>query len=744
MQENNIGSKIRNYRQKKGMTQDALAAELHVSAQAVSKWENGQTMPDISFLVPLSKILGLGLYELLGGDLREVYEKKWREADELCDDLALLAAEEALSEFPEDEEFLYRRAVAEYKLGKLEAAEQYKGSTRLFFNALEHFEDLVRRFPENQEYKSMLARTHFALGEKQEAFKIAYSLRNSKDLVFEFSSDEEREVLRQRKLKPMLTGIISQLRNINTRDSIRAAYGVIDAMCGDDVYLRNRYYRLICTSDALLCLDEGDIDGYTAKLGEAYECAKRIDHLALEEHFGETNYTAPIFNKLTYDAAYLWHSEIYELLYAFLNEKKLAHPASADIRRRMAEECFTYAPLHKNVWKNYFRFCNKYICDSRYSNYSTGFHVTEEEGMVKFNGIKFKPNGHARLVEIYKDEIEQLVTSGEMRGHVAFCGEDIVAFCHCGAKESFKQYYNESAAAPEGTRIFSIVDLLAAKSLKFVGVEEKLLSNAISEAKRSGYTHAEVYMIERMQRPSEIEHYDYMLGVYAKLGFEVVRDLSSDNCGRFYIMRKTLRTDKREEYDHSIETEKYQEILNKLKKKNYTVLPGMTDEERSAIERTYGFIFPRALADFYALGIPQTKSPRGAFPRWRDLSEDNVTDIKKLIAAPIENLRSDVRGGFWISTWGSRPESTEDAVAIFDSIAEKAPKLIPIYGHRYAPVIEGVDDPPVISVSGRDIIYYGNNLSSYLKNEVVGFKDPIDCDKFDPIPFWSDIIIENF
>ena len=120
MQENNIGSKIRNYRQKKGMTQDALAAELHVSAQAVSKWENGQTMPDISFLVPLSKILGLGLYELLGGDLRDVYEKKWREADELCDDLALLAAQEALSEFPEDEEFLYRRAVAEYKLGKLE------------------------------------------------------------------------------------------------------------------------------------------------------------------------------------------------------------------------------------------------------------------------------------------------------------------------------------------------------------------------------------------------------------------------------------------------------------------------------------------------------------------------------------------------------------------------------------------------------------------------------------------------
>ena len=56
MQENNIGAKIREYRKKKGLTQDALAAELHVSSQAVSKWENGQTMPDISLLVSLRPI----------------------------------------------------------------------------------------------------------------------------------------------------------------------------------------------------------------------------------------------------------------------------------------------------------------------------------------------------------------------------------------------------------------------------------------------------------------------------------------------------------------------------------------------------------------------------------------------------------------------------------------------------------------------------------------------------------------
>ena len=61
MQEKTIGAKIREYRQKKGLTQDALAAELHVSSQAVSKWENGQTMPDISLLMPISRVLGIGV-----------------------------------------------------------------------------------------------------------------------------------------------------------------------------------------------------------------------------------------------------------------------------------------------------------------------------------------------------------------------------------------------------------------------------------------------------------------------------------------------------------------------------------------------------------------------------------------------------------------------------------------------------------------------------------------------------------
>ncbi len=738
MQENSIGAKIREYRQKKGLTQDALAAELHVSSQAVSKWENGQTMPDISLLLPLSKVLGIGLNDLLGGDRREELEKKYHEAEDLSEEITLLVALEALAEFPDDEQFLYRRAYSEYRLGMLDL-EQPNKANFYFREAETDLEELTRRFPENEEYRELLARTYFMLGEKKEALKIAYSLRNrtaQEDLIYEFSTPEEREVIRQRRLKPMLSGMLLKLRNYKTREAIEAAYGLIDVMCGDDAALRSHYYREVCVADAILCLDEGNLEGYSAKLCEAYETARAFDWLPQVDK----NYTAPLFDKLTFNNSNLWNSETGELLYDFLNEKKLAHPASADIRRRMAEECFLYVPLPGTQWKKYFRFCRKYICDAFYSNYSTGWYVTEGEDYEKFQNLRGKQYGEARLVEIHKDDVERFIKSGVMRGYVAACGEEFIAFCHCAHKDSLKRQYRESAAAPEGSRILSIIDVLVADNFKGVGVEEKLLTTALDAAKHSGYTHAEVYMCERMWRPSDAEHFWFMLALYEKLGFEVARDLSSENGGRYYIMRKVLRTGKPDEYFSEIAKEKYNEILGMLKKKRYDVLPGMASGQISAVERAYGFNFPMSLADFHSCGVPMPKSSLSDFPDWWNFDPQNVSDIKKWISAPVENLRSDVHNGFWLNAWGERPENAEDALAVFDSLAEKAPKLIPVYGHRYIPVIEGVDDPPVISVVGQDIIYYGCNLSNYLKNEFVSFTEPIDPDKIIRIPFWSDII----
>jgi len=58
------GALIKEIRQSRNMTQEDLAQEVHVSRTAVSKWERGLSMPDISILEPLADTLGISVTEL--------------------------------------------------------------------------------------------------------------------------------------------------------------------------------------------------------------------------------------------------------------------------------------------------------------------------------------------------------------------------------------------------------------------------------------------------------------------------------------------------------------------------------------------------------------------------------------------------------------------------------------------------------------------------------------------------------
>ncbi|MBQ7230814.1 MAG: helix-turn-helix transcriptional regulator [Oscillospiraceae bacterium] len=62
-----IGKRIGLLRRQKGLTQEELASHMGVSPQAVSKWENDQTCPDISALPKLAQLFGVTVDELLSG-----------------------------------------------------------------------------------------------------------------------------------------------------------------------------------------------------------------------------------------------------------------------------------------------------------------------------------------------------------------------------------------------------------------------------------------------------------------------------------------------------------------------------------------------------------------------------------------------------------------------------------------------------------------------------------------------------
>ena len=66
-----IGRFIAENRKAKKLTQKELAEKLGVSDKTVSRWENGNYMPDLSLLQPLSEELGISLNELLSGEYIE-------------------------------------------------------------------------------------------------------------------------------------------------------------------------------------------------------------------------------------------------------------------------------------------------------------------------------------------------------------------------------------------------------------------------------------------------------------------------------------------------------------------------------------------------------------------------------------------------------------------------------------------------------------------------------------------------
>ncbi len=61
-----IHEQIARLRKQKGLTQSALAADLGVSSQAVSKWENGLSCPDIQLLVQIADYFDVTTDDLLG------------------------------------------------------------------------------------------------------------------------------------------------------------------------------------------------------------------------------------------------------------------------------------------------------------------------------------------------------------------------------------------------------------------------------------------------------------------------------------------------------------------------------------------------------------------------------------------------------------------------------------------------------------------------------------------------------
>ncbi|MBP8031648.1 MAG: helix-turn-helix transcriptional regulator, partial [Acetobacterium sp.] len=98
MKELNIGKTIVTKRREKGLTQEDLAAYIGVSKASVSKWETGQSYPDITLLPQLGAYFNISIDELMGYSPQLTPEAIKALYHRLADDFASIPFDEVLAE----------------------------------------------------------------------------------------------------------------------------------------------------------------------------------------------------------------------------------------------------------------------------------------------------------------------------------------------------------------------------------------------------------------------------------------------------------------------------------------------------------------------------------------------------------------------------------------------------------------------------------------------------------------------
>ena len=166
--------------------------------------------------------------------------------------------------------------------------------------------------------------------------------------------------------------------------------------------------------------------------------------------------------------------------------------------------------------------------------------------------------------------------------------------------------------------------------------------------------------------------------------------------------------------------------------------PGLTEKELECVERIHGFRFPPDLRSLLGSALPVAQG----FPDWR---APESSELVSQLAWPFDGIAFDIEhNDFWWNGWGPRPAELPEAIGVAKVAVETAPRLIPIFGHRYLPAEPAFAGSPVFSVYQTDIIYYGADLRRYLACEF-GSLNYASATSGKPrrIRFWTDLVEQD-
>lgn len=180
----------------------------------------------------------------------------------------------------------------------------------------------------------------------------------------------------------------------------------------------------------------------------------------------------------------------------------------------------------------------------------------------------------------------------------------------------------------------------------------------------------------------------------------------------------------------------YDDLIQCMKHQGIVFANGLCDKEIFEIEKRYEIVFPKMMKTLYKKALPISEG----FYNWRNINAENIAEIKSTMEKPIWGVVDGIEEIDWCEKWGEKPSDLEERKKIIKNMAFEAPKLIPIYHHRYIASLE-CEKNPVFSIMGTDVIYYGKDLFDYFMIEYkLKEYEAFMINEVSYIPFWSDLL----
>ena len=307
-----IGTKIKELRKKKDMTQEKLAEYLNVSFQAVSKWETGAASPDLSLIVPLARLLDATTDELFGlkngvderqEELRRLWQETWHTGDVAA---RYEISQTAVSEYPGNFEYLIWLADAEASYAIHHCEKRSEEQKSHFENAVKYYEMVIadcRDYELKNDAIYGIVMTLPDVGRKEDAVTYAKMHPKADELLMWCLTGVEWEECRQRLIHQCMWQLVRWLEfGQHDLASIRAAETIVKTIIPDGNYLYHNDTLMHNYIWQAMCLTrEKKFDEAVRALEISYQYAAAYMEAFNQAKKQPMAYTSPILSHLHFD-----------------------------------------------------------------------------------------------------------------------------------------------------------------------------------------------------------------------------------------------------------------------------------------------------------------------------------------------------------------------------------------------------------------------------------------------------------